>query len=121
MVATADVRAGDCRGDSMGIRKLHLGLCVSDLVRATAFYRALLGVEPVKQLDDFVKFDVDEPPIVLVLHPGESTCGGALNHVGFRVASAEALVAVQQRLEVNGIRTELEDGVECCYSRQTKF
>ena len=28
---------------------------------------------------------------------------------------------MQRRLEMAGLRTEREDGVECCYARQTKF
>jgi hypothetical protein len=35
--------------------------------------------------------------------------------------NAEELVEVQRRLEAAGMPTQREDGVECCYSRQTKF
>ena len=73
------------------------------------------------QFTDHAKFDVDDPPLILSLHPSPRAAGGALNHVGFRVASSEKLVAVQHRLEMAGIRTEREEGVECCYARQTKF
>ncbi len=53
--------------------------------------------------------------------PGRPGAGGNLNHVGLRVRSAEELVEIQRRLEAAGIQTEREDGVECCYARQTKF
>src|SRR5262249_31588169 len=46
---------------------------------------------------------------------------GTLNHAGLRVADSEALVGIQERLEAAGLRTRREEGVECCYSRQTKF
>ena len=52
-------------------------------------------------------------------HPGGQ--GGALNHAGFRMPDAAALVAMQRRLELAGIRSRREEGVECCYARQTKF
>ncbi len=32
-----------------------------------------------------------------------------------------ALVIVQRRLEQAGIHTQRQEGVECCYARQTKF
>ena len=102
-------------------RKFHFGLNVADIDRAVAFYRILFGVEPAMQFTDHAKFDVDDPPLILSLHPSPRAAGGALNHVGFRVASSEKLVAVQHRLEMAGIRTEREEGVECCYARQTKF
>jgi len=102
-------------------RKFHFGLTVSNLERAVGFYRMLLGMEPKKHYDDYAKFEVEDPPIVLALHPGSRHSGGALNHVGFRVESSEKLVAIQERLEMNGIRTQREEGVECCYALQTKF
>jgi hypothetical protein len=44
-----------------------------------------------------------------------------LNHLGLRLPDSEALVAVQRRLEEAGIATQRQEGVECCYARQTKF
>lgn len=104
-----------------GIRRFHFGLNVADIGRAVEFYRTLFGLEPVKHFADYAKFEVDDPPLVLALNPSPRSAGGALNHVGFRVANSERLVAVQQRLEMAGIRTQREEGVECCYARQTKF
>jgi hypothetical protein len=37
------------------------------------------------------------------------------------VRNAEELVEIQRRLEAAGMPTRREDGVECCYARQTKF
>jgi catechol 2,3-dioxygenase-like lactoylglutathione lyase family enzyme len=102
-------------------RKFHFGLTVADLDRAVEHYRVLLGAAPVVHSRDFAKFDVDDPPIVLSLAPGAAAPGGALNHVGFRVADSAALMQVEERLQSHGITTEREEGVACCYSRQTKF
>src|SRR6516225_7280024 len=55
------------------------------------------------------------------LYPSPQEAGGALNHIGLRLPDSAALVAVQQRLEEAGIATQRQEGVECCYSRQTKF
>jgi catechol 2,3-dioxygenase-like lactoylglutathione lyase family enzyme len=99
----------------------HASLNVADLPRAIAFYQALLGVEPAKVRADYAKFELADPPLVLSLVPGAPAAGGNLNHAGLRVRNAEALVAIQHRLEAAGLRTEREDGVECCYARQTKF
>src|SRR5262245_7234818 len=101
--------------------KFHTSLNVSSLESSVAFYRALLGREPAKQKRDYAKFELEQPPLVLSLIPGRSGVGGTLNHVGLRVLTAEALIEIQARLEAAGIRTTREDGVECCYARQTKF
>ena len=58
---------------------------------------------------------------MLSLEPHAPAGHGALNHVGFRFPNSAALVEAQHRLELAGISTQREEGVECCYARQTKF
>ena len=102
--------------------RFHLSLNVSDLTRSVAFFRTLLGVAPAKQRPDYAKFEPDDPPLVLSLEPAKEVGrGGALNHLGFRLPDVKALVAMQERLERAGLPTSQQDGVECCYARQTKF
>jgi len=101
--------------------RFHLSLNVNDLPRAAAFYRVLLGVEPAKVRPDYVKFETAEPPLVLSLAPVAHAGGGPLNHVGMRLIDAERLVQAQARLEMAGYSTQREEGVSCCYARQTKF
>ncbi len=103
------------------VRKFHLSLNVSDLGRSVAFYRVLFGLDPAKHHPDYAKFEVESPPAVFSLVPGRAGGGGALNHVGLCLLSSEELVAIQLRLEQAGHKTLREDGVACCYSRQTKF
>jgi catechol 2,3-dioxygenase-like lactoylglutathione lyase family enzyme len=101
--------------------RFHLSLNVSDLDRSVAFYRTLFGAEPAKLRADYAKFELDDPPVVLSLEPAARPTGGPLNHLGFRLPDATALVALQERLERAGVRSQREAGVECCYARQTKF
>lgn len=101
--------------------KFHLSLNSSDLPRSIAFYTVLFGIEPAKVRKDYAKFEVAEPPLIMSLAPVAPTPGGTLNHVGFRVTDSATLVAMQARLEAAGYATQREDGVECCYSKQTKF
>jgi catechol 2,3-dioxygenase-like lactoylglutathione lyase family enzyme len=99
--------------------KFHISLNASDLDRSIAFYRVLFGTEPAKVREDYAKFELAEPPLVLSLIPGG--VGGNVNHAGLRVRTAGELVDIQRRLETAGIVSQREDGVECCYARQTKF
>jgi catechol 2,3-dioxygenase-like lactoylglutathione lyase family enzyme len=101
--------------------KFHVSLNVGDLPRSLAFYRALLGSEPVKAYADYAKFELAEPPVILSLKPQPARKGGPLNHLGVRVRTPEALVEVQRRLEAAGYRTSRQDDVRCCYAHQTKF
>ena len=106
---------------SASVRKFHLSLNVSDLNRSVAFYRVLFGLDPAKHHADYAKFEVESPPTVFSLIPGCAGGGGSLNHVGLCLLDSEELVAIQMRLEQAGHKTLREDGVACCYSRQTKF
>ncbi len=101
--------------------RFHLSLNVANLERSIAFYRVLFGREPAKCRPDYAKFELDDPPLVLSLEPMPPSGIGALNHLGFRMPDSAALVAMQERLERAGIRSRREEGVECCYARQTKF
>ena len=101
--------------------RFHIGLYVSDLARSTQFYRILLGRSPIKQFSEYSRFECEDPGLVLTLKPHQTTGGGILNHVGIRVTNAQALVEIQRRLEEHGIATQRQEGVECCYAKQTKF
>jgi hypothetical protein len=101
--------------------RLQVRLNVTDLGRSVLFYRTLLAVEPSMHATHRVRFEVADPPLALDLVPGGPVSTGAINHVGFRLPDAAALVAVQRRLEEAGFATQRQEGVECCYARQTKF
>jgi catechol 2,3-dioxygenase-like lactoylglutathione lyase family enzyme len=101
--------------------RFHLSLNVDDLAASIEFFTALFDVSPARREPDYAKFELAEPPLVLSLEPSRAARGGKLNHLGFRLRSSEELVSLQRRLEMHGIRTVREEGVACCYSRQTKF
>src|SRR5262245_36413537 len=107
--------------NATSVVKFHASLNVSDLGRSVAFYTALFGVGPVKRYDDYAKFEIDDPPLILSLKPKRACAGGPLNHLGLRFVSVEQVRAVQQRLEAIGARVGAQDDVQCCYARQTKL
>jgi catechol 2,3-dioxygenase-like lactoylglutathione lyase family enzyme len=101
--------------------RFHLSLNVSNIETASAYFERVFGQPATKRRHDYAKFELDNPPLVLSLEPRSPAQHGSVNHVGFRFADAESLVDVQRRLETAGIHTEREEGVECCYAKQTKF
>jgi len=103
------------------IVRFHISLNVTDLERSVRFYEILFDRPPAKRRDDYAKFETEDPPLVLSLEPNGKSGGGTLNHLGIRLGNARQLVAVQERLEKRGVRSQREEGVECCYAKQTKF
>ncbi len=99
----------------------HISMNVSDIDRSVAFFSQVFGINPTKHRTDYAKFELQNPPLTFSLEPGSPSERGALNHVGFKFQSSKELVEVQRRLEMAGVPSEREEGVECCYSKQTKF
>jgi len=99
----------------------HISMNVSDIGRSVEFFSKVFGTQPSKQRHDYAKFELKNPPMTFSLEPGSPAERGALNHVGFKLQSSHELVELQRRLEMAGICSEREEGVECCYSKQTKF
>ena len=101
--------------------RFHLSLNVSSIERVSSFLQLVLGLAPAKLRADYAKFELDSPPLVLSLEPNPPQESGSLNHLGFRFATTADLLNAQRRIEAAGISTQREEGVECCYAKQTKF
>ena len=99
--------------------RVQLALDVDDLETAVGFYSRLLGVGPAKRRPGYANFAVAEPPLKLVLleKPGR---GGSLDHLGIEVESAERVREETARLAGEGLLTDEEVGVSCCYATQDK-
>jgi len=103
------------------ITKFHASLNVSDLKRSVKFYEALFGAAAVKHYEDYAKFELMEPPLVLSLKPKRAHAGGPLNHLGIRLTNIESLEECFNRVKAVGARVGKQDDVQCCYARQTKL
>jgi len=99
--------------------RVQLALNVSDLDAAIDFYSKLFATEPAKVRPGYANFAVAEPPLKLVLIEGQGE-PGSLNHLGVEVASTDEVSAATARLADEGLATEVEAEVECCFARQDK-
>lgn len=108
----------------------HVGLEVEDLERSIAFYRALLGEEPVEVHADYARFEPAEPALNLSLilsdgppgSPGSARPAArrASDHFGIQVRSSEVVREASRRLRRAGIGVRLEEQSWCCYAVQDK-
>ena len=106
----------------MTTNTMHVALEVADLRRSTAFYAALFGISAAKEHDDYAKFEVADPPLILSLQPSrKAVAPGVLSHMGIRVPSAAALLAARKRLEAAGVALREEPDTTCCYAVQDKL
>jgi catechol 2,3-dioxygenase-like lactoylglutathione lyase family enzyme len=101
--------------------KFHVSLNVGDLTAAVEFYRVLFGIEPAKRYEDYAKFEVEEPPVVLSLSPHAVSCSGVLSNIGIQVADGDALTVIEQRLSAAAIPSRMQTDALCGYARQVKL
>lgn len=103
--------------------RMHVALDVADLDRSIDFYARLFGLAPAKRRDDYAKFELADPPLVLSLNPAAAAPSGPqrLSHLGVRVAEAAELAAVRERLNAAGFTPREEHGTACCYAYADKL
>ena len=99
--------------------RVQLAINVSDVDAAVAFYSRLFGVEPAKRRPGYANFAIAEPPLKLVLIENDGI-PGSLNHLGVEVGDPEDVRAAIDQFVDEGVPTDIEEGVTCCYAVQDK-
>jgi catechol 2,3-dioxygenase-like lactoylglutathione lyase family enzyme len=99
--------------------RVQLALNVGDLNEAIAFYSKLFQTEPAKVREGYANFAIAEPPLKLVLIAGGGV-PGTMNHVGVEVQSTDEVTAAITRFQAEGMPTDIQDNVSCCYAVQDK-
>ena len=105
--------------------RVQLALNVADLESSIAFYSTMFGTEPHKLRPGYANFQINEPPLKLVLietSPEARGSGvtGAPNHLGVEVESPDAVHAALGRLQDAGLAVAEELDTTCCYAQQDK-
>lgn len=101
--------------------RAHIGLGVRDLAASVAFYRVLLGADPVKVREGYAKFETASPPLNLSLNRcSEVAPSVGADHFGVQVKSRAEVVAAHERLRAAGLQTIDENGATCCFAVQDK-
>jgi len=104
--------------------RVHIHLKAADLKASREFYRKLLGVEPVKDKPDHVKFLAPFAPLNLVVSPARTQSAegpAAVNHLGIEVSSGAVVEEHLRRVKQEGLKVREQLNVNCCYANQSKF
>ncbi len=99
--------------------RVQLALNVDNLDQSIDFYTKMFDTPPAKTKDGYANFEVENPPLKLVLfeHPGS---GGSLNHLGVEVETGEQVEEAESRLALAGLETTGVDDTICCYAAKTE-
>jgi catechol 2,3-dioxygenase-like lactoylglutathione lyase family enzyme len=103
--------------------KAHISINVTNVERSIAFYRKMLGIEPLKVRTGYAKFDLQNPPLNLAMNEvalGAEGKVSRLSHLGIQVGSTEDVLAIRERWAAAGLATRDEMQTSCCYAVQDK-
>jgi catechol 2,3-dioxygenase-like lactoylglutathione lyase family enzyme len=97
----------------------HVSLNVSSIPDAVARYRKILGAEPAKVREDYAKFELTDPPLILSLNLGGAP--GSVGHLGIRYPESATVANELRRAQSDELAPRRQDGVTCCYAKADKF
>ena len=100
--------------------RLQLALNVSDLEASIDFYSRMFGVQPYKVKPGYANWQIDEPPLKLVIFENKDAASGSINHLGVETESAEEVVAAESRLAAAGLETTGIDETICCFAEKVE-
>lgn len=101
--------------------RMHVSYYVSDINKSIAFYNALFGMEPTKVKDNYAKYILEKPSLIISFIENPSLVQNTFGHLGFQVASEEAFLEKHKFFKSKSMVNLEEIGVSCCYAVQNKF
>ena len=101
--------------------KMHVSLYVSDINKTVDFYTQFFGQAPSKTKDDYAKFILDKPSLIISFVKNKERVQSNFGHLGFQVESEQALTTKLLEVQSKRLDTREEMGTNCCYATQDKF
>jgi catechol 2,3-dioxygenase-like lactoylglutathione lyase family enzyme len=103
---------------SLGMKRMHLHLSVTDLSRSIDFYATLFGAAPTVVKEDYAKWMLEDPRVNFAISQRGAEAG--VDHVGIQVESERELGELADRLKRAGEQTFDERATTCCYAQSDK-
>ena len=100
--------------------RVQLALNVPNLDASIEFYSKLFGVQPYKIKPGYANWQIEEPPLKLVIFENADAEPGSINHLGVETESAEEVVAAEARLAAAGLKTTGIDETICCFAEKVE-
>jgi catechol 2,3-dioxygenase-like lactoylglutathione lyase family enzyme len=101
------------------MKRFHVHVAVNNLEESLVFYGRLFGREPSKQLADYAKWMLDDPPVNFAISARGHKAG--INHLGIQVDSSNELAELAGRAAQANPEVALEQtAARCCYAVSDK-
>ena len=101
------------------MKRVHVGMKVTDLDKAIAFYSQLFGAKPTLQRRDYAKWMLDDPRVNFSIDThGDGEPGSA--HYGIQAETPEELEEMRERIDNAGLLRSDQNNLICGYQMQDK-
>jgi catechol 2,3-dioxygenase-like lactoylglutathione lyase family enzyme len=100
------------------MKRLHIGLSVSDLERSITYYTALFATPPTVRKPDYAKWMLDDPLVNFSISTRLAKSG--VDHLGIQSDDGADVVQATARLERDGIHKVETPDTTCCYFHSDK-
>ena len=98
--------------------RLQLALNVTDLDEAVDFYTKMFATDPYKVKPGYANWEIENPPLKLVVFERADAEPGSINHLGVETESAAEVVAAEARVAAAGLATSGIDDTVCCFAEK---
>ena len=100
------------------MKRIHIGLHVSDVEASIRFYSTLLGAKPCVVKPDYAKWMLEDPRVNLSVSSRQDAPGPL--HLGIQVEEESELGEITGRLKQAGLAARETSDVTCCYAKSDK-
>lgn len=101
--------------------RMHVSLYVSDLQQTITFYNTFFNQSPSKEKPKYVKYELEEPALIISFIESKDKVKANFGHLGFQVGTPMELNNRLERLKAANLVALEEVGTKCCYAVQDKF
>jgi len=101
--------------------RMHVSLYVSDIQATVDFYTIFFGTEPVKLKNDYAKYILEKPSLIISFVENKERVQSNFGHLGFQVETEYELNKKMELADRFKLISKIEEGVNCCYAKQDKF
>ena len=100
---------------------MHVSLYVKDINDTAKFYESFFNQKANKVKPDYVKFELEEPSLIISFVENQEKVSPAFGHLGIQIESEEELRKRLTATNNAGLKILEEMGTNCCYASQDKF
>jgi len=100
---------------------MHVSLYVADIHKTAEFYNRFFDCMPTKLMDDYCKFELDAPALIISFVQNADKVSQQFGHLGIQVDSKEELDQRLAATKNKGLALTEEMGTNCCYAEQDKY